>query len=165
VADILSIAYLTTAAASALASLRCPSLRTAGWWLVLAIGVELVGLLRAAEAALWIDGYVQHRMRAAGWYDYRRPLQLVCILLFAGCLLLLFRRLPFTGKNRPLAFGTGSFICLLMFAFIRFSSLHWADSLLGEHLGSTTFSHSAQFILLTVILIAGSLPPTRRKLG
>jgi len=157
VADILNIAYLATAAVSAVAGLGRHTFRTAGWWLSLGGGVAFVGLLRAAEAGLWIDGFVQHRIRAIGWYDYRRPLQVGCILLFATCLLVLFKRLPFIRRNRPLALGTCAFVCLMILAFIRFSSLHWTDSLLDQHLGSITISHSGQFSLLALLAIAACL--------
>jgi hypothetical protein len=114
------------------------------------MGLLALGQLRIAQAGLWMEDYLQGGLRAMGWYDHRRPLQVACIMAFAVSFWTVLRRAPL----RPitgLTFAIGSFYMLVVLTAIRTSSLHWTDAFLRQHLGSLTFSEALQLLLVTVI--------------
>ena len=150
VIDQLNSVYLASSAMAALASLRSRSASSASGWLAVSIGIAAVGLLRAGEAALWLDYHLRSEFHVTGWYENRRPLQLGFILAASLALFLAHRRLPTTGE-RPLSFALDAFYLLAVLAVVRSSSLHWSDAVLEHQLGTVTLSHASQVILLIVI--------------
>ena len=150
---IINAAYIVTGAIAAFASLSSRTQRDACWWLILSIGLLALALFRIAEAGVWVDDYLRHGLHVIGWYDHRRPLQVICIGAFALGLILARSRLSVIDRS-SLVFATGTFCVLVVFAAIRSSSLHWTDAVLGESVGSVTLSHAIQVLLLLAISAA-----------
>lgn len=148
--DHLNSAYLASSAIAGLASLRSRSVSSACWWLAVSIGIAAVGLLRAEEAALWLDYHLRNALHLKGWYEDRRPLQLIFIIAAPLALFLAHRRLPPSGE-RPLTFALGAFCLLAVLAAIRSSSFHWSDAVFEQQVGPLTLSHAGQLSLLIVI--------------
>ena len=152
--DIIDFAYLATSAIAAAAGLSCRNRGDENWWLVLGIGVLGLGLLRSAQAGLWLDQHLEREVHAMGWYAYRRPLQVTCIVAFALGLLIILAQLAKGRTRASVAFAICAFYALAVFAAIRLSSLHWTDALLSRQAGSVTLSHATQLVLLVTISAA-----------
>lgn len=153
--DHLNSAYLASSAIAASASLRSRSASSACWWLAVSMGIAAVGLLRAEEAALWLDYHLRSALHLNGWYEDRRPLQLLFIIAVPLALFVAQRRLP-TSRERPLTLALCAFYLLAVLAAIRFSSFHWSDAVFEQQLGPVTLSHAGQLFLL-VVISAGAL--------
>jgi uncharacterized membrane protein YvlD (DUF360 family) len=148
VVTVLSGAYLATSILAACASLNSGDRKTALLWLVVSLGVLSLGVLRIANAALWADDYLRNGLHVIGWYDERRPLQILFIAAFAIAILAILGRLRVTIRRGPLTVATCGFFALTIFAAIRSSSFHWSDAILARHVGLITLSHATQTALL-----------------
>ncbi|WP_341632050.1 hypothetical protein [Sphingomonas agri] len=149
---IINSAYLGTGAIAALASLKSRSPASAAWWVALSVGLTALGILRVVEAGVWSDNLLRSGLHQIGWYDKRRPIQVICITAFALALLPAQRLLP-SGKA-ALTVAVFAFYGLAVLAALRSSSLHWSDALLGKQVASVTLGHATQIILLLVTLTA-----------
>ena len=152
VIGMINIAYITASAISGIASFQGKTRGIQRWWSALSLGLLSLGLLRAAQAGIWIDSYLQQWLRLFGWYEDRRYLQVAAIIVFAVCLLFGFMSAPAVAKRERLLFATVAFYALMIFGAIRASSLHWSDAVLGQQIGRISLSHVMQAVLLIGIL-------------
>jgi hypothetical protein len=146
-------AYLASSAIAAFASLSAKSRRNAGWWLVVSIGIVVIGMLRIVEAALWMDDHLRRGLLVLGWYHYRRVLQIGCIAAFGLAFLSILKRLP-RPSGRLLTFAVAIFYVLALTMAIRSSSLHWADAAFRQRISSVNLSEATQVLLLLAISLA-----------
>jgi hypothetical protein len=157
VIGIINIAYLATSAIAAFTSLNSKERSGALWWLVLSVGLLILGLFRIAEAGVWLDDYLREGLAVTGLYAHRRLLQITCILAFAVGLAVACRQLPALNTRSALTVAICTVCALAVFAVIRSSSLHWSDEVLGQRLWTVTLSHATQIILLVATLVAAFL--------
>ena len=151
--DLIDGAYLATSVIAAFASLSASSRGNAGWWLLLSLSIAAIGLLRIADAALWVDDHLRGSLMLVGWYKYRRILQIAAIAAFGLVLIAVLRRIP-APSGRTLTVAVAGFYLLALTMAIRSSSLHWADALFHHRVGPLNFSQASQALLLLVISIA-----------
>ena len=148
----MDIAYFASSGVAAVAG--STSRNSKRWWFALSLGLMALGLLRLAEASLWIDSYLQQALYTLAWYAHRRLLQVVAIVLFAIGLFAVLSRLRLTSNEPALRTAFGAFYALAVLVAIRMSSLHWTDAILTDQLGWLPLAHVAQLLLLMVIASA-----------
>jgi len=127
--------------------------RERSWWLVIAMILIAIAVVRAAQPGRWLDGDLQQWVRALGWYDYRRPVQVVGIGV-AILLLLVGAKLMRTTEQDvtwPARFAAIALFLLLALAAVRGSSLHWTDAVLERDFAGLILSHALQATLLATI--------------
>lgn len=123
------------------------------WWLAITIMLIAILTVRAAEPAQWLDGALQQWLHALGWYDHRRPIQMMAIALAVLFLIAIaaLMRARTRGIRRPAKCAAAAMFLLLVLAAIRGSSLHWTDAILEQRIATAMFSHLLQAALLVVI--------------
>ncbi len=122
-------------------------------WLVIAIMLVVIAGVRMAQTGEWLDEALQQWVRAIGWYDYRRPVQVAGIAI--AILLLLAGAASVRATTRMIAWpgrcAAVALFLLLVLAAVRGSSLHWTDAALELDFAGVIVSHMLQAILLAAV--------------
>lgn len=99
------------------------------FWLVLCLAMFFLGINKQLDLQTWFTLTLRKLSRSQGWYEYRRPLQVVFILLLAtggvvGCrLLYLLTR----GRMRENSVALAGIVFVTCFVMIRAASFHHVD--------------------------------------
>jgi len=122
-------------------------------WLVIAIMLVVIAGVRMAQTGEWLDEALQQWVRATGWYDDRRPLQVAGIAI--AILLLLAGAASMRARTRMIAWpgkcAAAALFFLLVLAAVRGSSLHWTDAALELDFAGVIVSHMLQALLLAAV--------------
>ena len=106
-------------------------------WLGLAVVLLLLGINKQLDLQTALTELGRISAKAYGWYEVRRRVQLVFILVVAGIGLVTFRAVVLLargGLRRLRAVLTGT-LFLVCFVTIRAASFHHIDRLLGTDIG------------------------------
>lgn len=132
-------------------------------WVWRACGTALLVLaacVMLASALAWDSSGLQQlrgQLKASGWYAWRRPLQVLgLLLLLALCVGVLQRlaRLPISRAERVCAWAT---VGLWLLWLNRMVSLHWVDALMHTRLGGVGLGRWLEALSLGLVVGACAL--------
>ncbi len=126
-------------AARNLAAARRAAAPTAFWWVLLAL-LLLLGVNKQLDLQTWFGQTGRDMARAQGWYEQRRGVQALFVVLLCGgaATLLLAARRHWGAQWAEYRWVFGGLLMLAVFVVIRAASFHHTDELIGVSLGTTT---------------------------
>lgn len=150
------LAYLAAAVANLRAAGRdAPD--NARMWLSLFVFLGLLAVNKQLDLQSLLTAVAREEARNGGWYDSRRWIQEVFILMLLAIstaamafLLYLTRR-----RGRPLRVAMLGITVLLLFVCVRASSFHHMDALLGVSFLAMSVNHVLEIGGIAIVGIAG----------
>ncbi|MET0250752.1 MAG: hypothetical protein ABW203_01085 [Novosphingobium sp.] len=162
IGDPTPVGWLTVLAylAAAMANLRAAGRDApdnARMWLSLFVFLGLLAVNKQLDLQSLLTAVAREEARNGGWYDSRRWIQEVFILMLLAIstaamafLLYLTRR-----RGRPLRVAMLGITVLLLFVCVRASSFHHMDALLGVSFLAMSVNHVLEIGGIAIVGIAG----------
>lgn len=148
-------AYVLAAllAARNVAAARRAAAPTTFWWVLLAL-LLLLGVNKQLDLQTWLGETGRDIARAQGWYEARRGVQAVFVVLLCGgaATLLVAARRYWGAHWAEYRWVFGGLLLVAVFVVIRAASFHHTDELIGFSLGTTTAGRALE--VAGVVLIA-----------
>lgn len=125
----------------------------AGFWLVLAALLLLLGVNKQLDLQTWFGQTGRDMALSQGWYEQRRAVQAAFIVLLcvAAVALTFAARRYWAGRWREYRLAFGGVCLLMVFIIIRAASFHHTDEMIGISLGVTTAGRSLEIVGVLVI--------------
>lgn len=124
------------------------------WWIVTAIVIS-IGLIRMTGLISEITQYGRVFAYDDGWYDHRRPLQALGLLVVMAIGTILVGAVTFRFRRSiPEAVGVLATSASLGLLVVRSVSLHQIDRLLGLRVWNTQLGWLLDVVLLISIAVA-----------
>jgi hypothetical protein len=125
----------------------------ASFWLVLTVALLALGLNKQLDLQSWFGQTGRDLAKAQGWYESRRAVQAVFIVLLGvgAVALLVWARRQWAGLWSEYRWVFGGLTLLLVFIVIRAASFHHIDEFIGIDVGVTTFGRALELAGVVVI--------------
>jgi hypothetical protein len=126
------------------------------FWATLALAMFVLGLNKQLDLQSWFGQTGRDMAIAQGWYDVRRTVQAVFIVVLAlGAFgVVLAARRAWAGLWHEYRFVFVGIVVLLVFIVIRAASFHHADEIIGIDVGGTNLGRA--FEMLGVLTIGAA---------
>ena len=146
---------LVVVALIAVVALRCRDVRERRVWIVVGVVLMFLAFSRYFHIASKVSSRFRRRARFDGWYEDRRLLQMIIVVLVALALVAALAAVVVSSVRAGSRLAMVAAVAVAVpvtVELVRMVSWHWSDTVLSHQLAGVTIADASRWIALIVVV-------------